>query len=140
MVSSVFVNLPSSDLDRARNFYTALGASINPNFSDDNAICVVWNDTVYFMVLRRDYLQTFTEKPIIDTAEQAQALVALSVESRDAVDALLGSGVAAGGSEPKEASDLGFMYSRMLEDPDGNILEFLWMDPAAAQEGPPEAE
>lgn len=139
MIGNVFVNLPSRDLDRARNFYVALGASMNPNFSDENAICVVWSPTIYFMVLRREYLQTFTEKPIVDTAVQAQALVALSVDSRDEVDAMIGSGIVAGGTEPREASDLGFMYSRTLEDPDGNILEFLWMDPAAAADGPPDA-
>jgi len=88
------------------------------------------------MVLRTDYLQTFTAKPIIDPATSAQTLIALSRDSREAVDTVAEAALRAGGSEPKEPADYGFMYQRHIEDPDGNILEFMWMDPAAAAGGP----
>lgn len=140
VVQSIFVNIPTGDLERSKAFYTALGADINPLFTDDNAAAVVWNDTVYFMVLHRDYLQTFTEKPIVDPATHAQTLIALSLDSRDAVDRMLAAGITAGGTEPKPATDHGFMYTRDLEDPDGNILEFFWMDPAAVEQGPSDPE
>jgi predicted lactoylglutathione lyase len=87
-------------------------------------------------VLTREYFATFTDKTVADPQTTAQVLTALSRESRDDVDATLDRGLAAGGTEPKPAQDYGFMYSRDLEDPDGNVLEFVYMDPQAAEEGP----
>ena len=136
MSQQIFVNIPTGDLERSKAFYVALGATINPAFTDENAACIVWSDDVFFMVLRTDYLQTFTTKPIIDPAAGAQTLIALSRDSREAVDAVAAAAASAGGSEPKDPMDYGFMYQRHIEDPDGNILEFLWMDPAAAAGGP----
>lgn len=134
--TSIFVNLPTTDLDRSKAFYEALGFSINPLFTDENAACVVLGDNIYFMVLTREYLGTFTDKQIIDPKTQAQVSIALSRESREDVDDVLAKGLAAGGSEPREAQDYGFMYSRDLDDPDGNNLSFLFMEPAAAEKGP----
>lgn len=134
--TSIFVNLPTTDLDRSKAFYEALGFTINPLFTDDNAACVVLGDNIYFMVLTREYLGTFTDKQIIDPKTQAQVSIALSRESREDVDDVLAKGLAAGGSEPREAQDYGFMYSRDLDDPDGNNLSFLFMEPAAAEKGP----
>ena len=136
MTTSIFVNLPSTDLDRSKAFYEAIGFSINPAFTDENAACVVLGDNIYFMVLTREYLGTFTDKQIIDPKTQAQVSIALSRDSRDDVDEVLAKGLAAGGSEPREAQDYGFMYSRDLDDPDGNNLSFLFMEPAAAEMGP----
>ena len=136
MTTSIFVNLPTTDLERSKAFYTALGFSINPLFTDDNAACVVLGDNVYFMVLTREYFGTFTDKQIVDPKTHAQASIALSRDSRDDVDDVLAKGLAAGGSEPREVQDLGFMYSRDLDDPDGNTLSFLYMEPAAAEMGP----
>jgi len=135
-MTNIFVNLPTRDLERAKAFYLALGADINPLFTDENAACIVWDENVYFMVLTKEYFATFTDKQVADTRTHAQALIALSRDSRDAVDAIMAAGLAGGGSEPKPAQDYGFMYSRDLEDPDGNILEFLYMDPQAAEQGP----
>lgn len=134
--TSIFVNIPTTDLDRSKAFYEALGFRINPDFTDENAACVVLSDTIYFMVLTREYLGTFTDKQIIDPKTQAQVSIALTRESREAVDEVLAKGLAAGGSEPREAQDYGFMYSRDLDDPDGNNLSFLFMEPAAAEMGP----
>ena len=134
--TSIFVNIPTTDLERAKSFYTSLGYAINPLFTDENAACVVLSDNIYFMVVTREYLGTFTDKQIIDTTTQAQALIALSRDSREEVDAALATGLDAGGTEPRPTQDYGFMYSRTLEDPDGNILEFLFMEPAAAEKGP----
>nr|WP_201470780.1 VOC family protein [Microbacterium hydrocarbonoxydans] len=135
-MTKVFVNLPTSDLERSKAFYTALGCAINPLFTDENAACVVWSDDVYFMVLTREYFATFTDKTVVDPKSAAQVLVAISRDSRDDVDAVLAAGLAAGGTEPKAPQDYGFMYSRDLEDSDGNVLEFMYMDPAAAEQGP----
>lgn len=140
METSIFVNIPTTDLERAKAFYTALGCDINPNFTDENAACVVWSDTVYFMVLTREFLATFTDKPIADPRETLQVSLSFSRESRQDVDAILALGLAAGGTEPREAQDYGFMYSRDLDDPDGNSLGFLYMDPVAAAQGPGAAQ
>jgi len=133
----MFVNLPVTDLERAKSFYTALGFTINPLFTDHNAACVVVEeDHSYFMILVREYFQTFTKLPIGDPAVNPSVSIAIFLPSRDAVDKAVLDGIAAGGAEPGEASDYGFMYQRQLTDPDGNHLEFGWMDPVAAAQGP----
>ena len=134
---TVFVNLPVTDLDRAKAFYTALGFTINPLFTDHNAGCVVVEEGhSYFMILVREFLQTFTDLPLGDPAKMPISATAIFLDNRAAVDAVAAAGLGAGGSEAQPASDYGFMYQRQLTDPDGNILEFGWMDPIAAQQGP----
>ncbi len=136
-MTAMFVNLPVTDLERAKAFYTAVGFTINPLFTDHNAACVVVEDGhSYFMILTREFFQTFTQKPIGDPAVNPSVSTAIFLDSRDEVDATVEKGLAAGGSEPQPASDYGFMYQRQLNDPDGNILEFGWMDPVAAAQGP----
>jgi uncharacterized protein len=136
-MTAMFVNLPVTDLDRAKAFYTAIGFTINPLFTDHNAACVVVEeDHSYFMLLVREYFQTFSDRPIGDPSATVSATTAIFLDSREAVDASVASGLAAGGSEAQPASDYGFMYQRQLTDPDGNLLEFGWMDPVAAKEGP----
>jgi len=135
-MTQIFVNLPTSDLERSKAFYAALGCELNPLFTDENAACIVWDESIYFMMLTREFFASFTDKTVADPATTAQVLTALSRPSREAVDAVLTQGLAAGGVEPREAQDYGFMYSRDLEDPDGNVLEFMWMAPQAAEEGP----
>lgn len=136
-MTQMFVNLPVSDLERAKAFYTAIGFTINPLFSDHNAACVVVEeDHSYFMILVREYFQTFTDLPIGDPALSPSVSTAIFVDTREAVDKAVADGIAAGGLEARPASDYGFMYQRQLNDPDGNILEFGWMDPVAAAQGP----
>ncbi|MGO4488884.1 VOC family protein [Microbacterium sp. 2RAF4] len=135
-MTKVFVNLPTTDLERAKAFYTALGCEISPQFTDENAACVVWSEDIYFMILKREFFSTFTDKPIADPNEVVQVSVAFSQESREEVDAILAKGLAAGGAEPKPVQDYGFMYSRDLDDPDGNSLGFLYMTPEAIENGP----
>jgi len=136
MATNIFVNFTTEDLDRSKAFYEALGYTINPLFTDENAACVVLSDTIYFMVQTREFYATFTDKQIIDPRTQAGASIALSQDSREEVDAIVAKGLEAGGSEPRPAQDYGFMYSRDLEDPDGNNLSYLYMAPAAVEQGP----
>jgi uncharacterized protein len=135
--TAMFVNVPVTDLERAKAFYTAVGFTINPRFSDHNAACVVVEDGhSYFMILTREFFQTFTDLPIGDPAVNPSVTTAIFLESREAVDAAVADGLGAGGSEARPAADYGFMYQRQLTDPDGNVLEFGWMDPVAAEQGP----
>ncbi len=136
-MTTMFVNLPVTDLDRAKAFYTAIGFTINPLFTDHNAACVVVDpDHNYFMINTRDYFQTFTELPLGDPSVSPTSSVAIFVDSREAVDTAVIAGVAAGGAEAHEPADYGFMYQRGLTDPDGNVVDFGWMDPIAAAKGP----
>jgi len=135
-MTHIFVNIPTSDLERARAFYAALGTDTNPLFTDDNAACIVWDENVFFMVLTKEYFASFTEKQVVDPKTHAHALIALSRESREDVDKAVEAGLAHGGIEPSPAQDLGFMYTRDLEDPDGNGIQFTYMEPAAVEQGP----
>ncbi len=136
-MTAMFVNLPVTDLERAKAFYTAIGFTINPQFTDHNAACVVVEeDHSYFMLLVREYFQTFTDLPIGDPAVNPSVSTAIFLDSRAEVDSAVADGLAAGGSEARPAADYGFMYQRQLTGPDGNVLEFGWMDPVAAEQGP----
>jgi uncharacterized protein len=136
-MTAMFVNLPVTDLERAKAFYTALGFTINPKFTDHNAACVVVEeDHSYFMILVREFFQTFTDLPIGDPAVSPSVSTAIFLDSREAVDKTVADGLSAGGAEPRPAADYGFMYQRQVTDPDGNVLEFGWMDPVAAEQGP----
>jgi predicted lactoylglutathione lyase len=136
-MTAMFVNLPVTDLDRAKAFYTAIGFTINPLFTDHNAACVVVEeDHSAFMLLVREFFQTFTDLPIGDPTTAPTVATAIFLDGREAVDKAVAAGLAAGGSEAHPAADYGFMYQRQLTDPDGNILEFGWMDPVAAAQGP----
>ena len=136
-MTTMFVNLPVTDLDRAKAFYTALGFSINPLFTDHNAACVVVEEGhSAFMILTREYFQAFSDRPVGDPTQTVSATTAVFLDDRDAVDAAIVRGIAAGGQEERPAADYGFMYQRQLTDPDGNVLELGWMDPVAAEHGP----
>jgi len=136
-MTAMFVNLPVTDLERAKAFYTAVGFTINPLFTDHNAACVVVEeDHSYFMILVREYFATFSERPLGDPTSTVSSATAVFLDSREAVDAAVEAGLTAGGTVEQPATDYGFMYQRQLFDPDGNVLEFGWMDPVAAAQGP----
>lgn len=134
MASQIFVNLPVSDLKKSIAFFESLGFSFNPQFTDEKAGCMVVSDTIYVMLLMRDYFKTFTPKAVVDAKKSTEVLLALSQENRQAVDELVRKAVSAGGSTYKEPQDHGFMYQHGFEDPDGHIWEIFWMDPAAVQQ------
>ncbi|MWJ23687.1 glyoxalase [Clavibacter michiganensis subsp. michiganensis] len=129
----IFVNLPVTDLPRAITFYEAVGCAVNPDFTDEKAAClVVEADRSAFMLLTRDFFQSFLDVPVGDPSSSAAAITAVMLDSRADVDARATAGLDAGGSEPRPAVDLGFMYQRQLRDPDGNVIELGHMDPIPA--------
>ncbi|MEO0062795.1 MAG: hypothetical protein RLZZ08_1355 [Pseudomonadota bacterium] len=141
MDSMIFVNLPVSDPARSRSFYEAVGFTFNPQFSNEQAAAMSWSDTIKVMLLGHDLWKTFTTRAIVNARESAQVALCVSVDSREAVDAFVNAGAAAGGTADfNPAQDHGFMYQRTVEDPDGHIWEPMWMDPAVASgEKMPEA-
>ncbi|MFN3521157.1 MAG: VOC family protein [Phenylobacterium sp.] len=131
MPKMIFVNLPVADLAAATSFYAALGCEKNDQFSDENASSMVWSEAITFMLLTRDYFSTFLTRPVADAQSQTGVLVALSRDTRAEVDAVVEAGAAAGGkADARPPMDMGFMYNRQVEDPDGHVLEFVWMDMA----------
>ena len=142
MSKLIFVNLPVTDLQRSTAFYEALGATKNPQFSDETATCIVFSETIHAMLLTHDKYRQFTSKPIADAHASSQVLLCTSADSRDDVDALVGKAAATGGkADPGQIQDYGFMYGRSFEDPDGHHWEVMWMDmAAAAQAMAPQAE
>lgn len=132
MSKMIFVNLPVSNLAASTAFYVALGGEVNPQFSNEHATSAMLSDAIGVMLLTHTHYREFTKRPIGDARRESQVLLALSVDSRDAVNATLTRAVAAGGkADPNPAQDRGFMFGRSIEDPDGYVWEILWMDPAA---------
>jgi predicted lactoylglutathione lyase len=130
----IFVNLPVSDVQRSRRFFTALGFEINEQFSGEHSVCVIFADNIFAMLLSHEHFQGFTPRPIADATQGTEVLLALSCESRAEADALVENAIAAGGSEPRAVQDLGWMYSRAFADPDGHIWEVAWMGEMPADE------
>ncbi|MET0724785.1 MAG: VOC family protein [Leifsonia sp.] len=137
MDTSIFVNLPVRDLDASKAFFTALGYSVNENFTDETAACIVFGDYVYAMLLTHEKFAEFTNTEIADPAVSTGAIMALSADSRSKVDEIVDAALAAGGVATREPDEMGFMYSRSFRDLDGHHWEVLWMDEAAQQSGPP---
>lgn len=133
MPTKIFVNLPVKNLAKAMEFYSALGYKFNPQFTDETAACMVISEDIYTMLLTEAKFKDFTPKPICDATKSTEVLIALSCESRDAVNHLIRKAIAAGGSTYAEAKDLGFMYQHGYQDLDGHIWELIWMDPAAVR-------
>ncbi|AEH85122.1 VOC family protein [Mesorhizobium opportunistum] len=130
MTKMIFLNLPVRDLQAATNFYLAIGGTLNPQFSNDQASSIMFSDSIGVMLLTHQHYSQFTARQKRDS----QMLIALTTDSRDEVNAIIEKGVAAGGrADPNPAQDLGFMFNRHIEDPDGNVWEFLWMNPSAMQ-------
>ena len=133
MPQMIFVNIPVTDVAKSRKFYEALGYKINEQFSDATAACVVVSEAIFFMILSHPKFAEFATKPLADPAKSTAVMIALSQDSRAAVDTITEAALKAGGSEPKPAQDMGFMYNRTFHDLDGNVFEPMWMDPAAVQ-------
>ncbi|BAR58358.1 hypothetical protein NK6_5199 [Bradyrhizobium diazoefficiens] len=129
----ILLNLPVRDLAASTEFYVALGGTVNPQFSGESSTSLMVTDAIGVMLLTHDHYRQFTKRRIGDPRRDSQVLIALTVDDRDAVDATLTRAVAAGGrADPNPAQDLGFMYNRHIEDPDGYVWEIVWMNPSAS--------
>lgn len=135
MTRMIFVNLPVADLPASMAFYTALGFTNNPQFTDETAACMVWSDAIHVMLLTREKWTTFTTRPIPPTTS-SEVSVVLSLDSREAVDAMNAAAAANGGTgDINPVQDHGFMYGRDMLDPDGHVWGAMWMDMSAMPPG-----
>lgn len=124
----IFVNLPVEDLQKSVEFFTALGFTFNPQFTDEKATCMVIGENIYAMLLVKSFFQTFTKKEVADATKSTEVLVALSANSREEVNELVQKALAAGGKAANDVADHGFMYSWSFQDLDGHIWELIYMD------------
>ena len=135
MATKIFVNLAVKDLDASVDFFSGLGFSFNPRFTDETATCMIVAEDIFVMLLTEDKFRTFTPKEICDARKCTEVLVCLSCDSRGKVDELVRKAVAAGGTAYNEAQDHGFMYGHGFQDLDGHIWELIHMEPSALERG-----
>lgn len=129
MSTQIFVNLAVKDLNRSIDFFTRLGFSFNPEYTDENATCMIVDENIYVMLLVEPFFKGFTPKALCDATRSTEVLIALSQDSREEVDQMVAKAVAAGGKTPNPSRDYGFMYQHGFEDLDGHMWELAYMEP-----------
>ena len=134
MFRQIFVNLPVKDLARSKAFFTALGLSFNAQFTNEQGACLEIGGNFFAMLLVEPFFQGFTKKPISDAHQSTEVLLALSMDSRAEVEAVMQKAIDAGATTPNPPVDHGFMYQHGFADLDGHQWEVFWMDVAAAPE------
>ncbi len=128
MSKQIFINLAVSNLEKSVGFYTALGFTNNPQFSDEAAKCMVWSENIFVMLLTHERFSSFATKPIADTKTNLAGLFSLSMDNIEAVNKMMTDGLEVGGTEPSPMKDYGFMQQRTIEDFDGHTWEIFFMD------------
>ena len=134
MATKIFVNLPVKDLKKSIAFFTRLGFTFNPQFTDETATCMIVGEDIFVMLLTHAKFRTFTPHPICDATQSTEVLVCLSSESRERVDEMVRKAVAAGGQVFRQPEDHGVMYEHGFQDLDGHIWELVHMDPSAIKQ------
>ena len=127
MHSQIFVNLPVKDLKRSVDFFTKLGYTFNPQFTDENATCMILGENLFVMLLVEKFFSSFTSKGITDTTKSTEVLTCVSCDSKAQVDELVAKARVGGGKVPRQAQDHGFMYAHGYEDLDGRTWELIHM-------------
>lgn len=127
MHKQIFVNLPVKNVERTRAFFAGLGFSFNPQYSNDQALCMEIGENIFAMLLAESFFKTFIKKPVADATRSTEVLVCLSCESRAEVDNLVARAIAGGGTAPNAPQDHGFMYGHGFEDLDGHVWELVHM-------------
>ncbi len=128
MATKIFVNLPVKDLNKSIEFFTQLGFSFNPQFTDEKATCMIIGGDIFVMLLVEDFFKTFTKKELADASKTTESIICLSAESKEKVDEMVSKAIAAGATTPNAKQDQGFMYGHGFQDLDGHLWEVMWMD------------
>jgi predicted lactoylglutathione lyase len=131
MATNIFVNLPVKDLNNSIHFFSKLGFTFNPKFTDPAAACMVISENIYAMLLTHAKFREFTNKEIADATQTTEVLTCLALDSKEKVHQLTDTAILAGATETRPAQDYGFMIGRSFNDLDGHIWELIWMDPDA---------
>ena len=134
MAKQIFVNLPVKDLNKAKEFFSKLGFTFNEQFTDENSACLVIGENIFAMLLVEKFFLSFTKKEINNALESSEVIFAISVESRQEVDEMINNVIKAGGIEPRESQDHGWMYGRSFQDIDGHLWKVFFMDETAMKQ------
>ena len=135
MATKIFVNLPVKNLSKSIEFFTRLGYTFNPQFTDETAASMIVSEDIYIMLLTEEKFKMFTKKEIADATHSTEAIICLSADSPEKVDEMINKALEAGGTTPNEKQDHGFMYGWGYQDLDGHLWEVVWMDPGAINQG-----
>jgi len=134
MSRMTFINLPVKDLAKTTAFFTKLGFSFDPMFTDENATRMIISDDTSVMLVTEPFFKGFIDsQDIADTSKSREVIVGLSAEGREQVDDLTDKALAAGAEVLGDAEDDGFMYMRGFRDLDGHQWSFIYMDMSAVQ-------
>lgn len=128
MATKVFINLPVKDIEKSRTFFEGLGYRFNPQFSDENAACMIISDSIHAQLLQEKYFATFTKKPISDAQKSTEVLIALDAGSREEVEQMVARAKQLGGTIYAEPADHGWMYQHSFADLDGHQWEIAYAD------------
>lgn len=135
MATQIFVNLPVKDLEKSINFFTHLGYTFNPQFTNEKATCMIVSENIFVMLLTEPFFKTFVPNEIADAYKSTESIICLSSESREKVDEMVRKALEAGGKTYKEPQDHGFMYEHGYQDLDGHLWEIMWMDQSGVNQG-----
>lgn len=125
----IYLNLPVKNLDNSVSFFLKLGFTINFEFTDEKAACIVVSENIYLMLLTEDFFKTFTKKEITDSQKSTEAIISLSVPKKIMVDEIVQKAFTAGGKPSSEKKDYGWMYHWAFQDLDNHLWEIFWLDP-----------
>jgi predicted lactoylglutathione lyase len=132
MSTSIYINLPVTDLGRAKRFFAGLGFSFDERFADENMEAVKISEYAHVLLQTEPHFQTFIKKPIADATAGTEVILTLGADSRQEVDELADKALTVGGRPASDPIDLGFVYSRSFQDPDGHHWEVTYTDMSAA--------
>ncbi len=128
MSTQIYLNLPVKNLNHSIEFFTKLGYTFNPKFTNENGTCMIINEHIFVMLLVENFFKSFTDKSICDATQSIEAIIGLTCASRAAVEEVIRKAVAAGATTPRKPQDHGFMYAHGFADLDGHFWEFFYMD------------
>ena len=127
-MAKLFVNLPVKNLEASVEFFTKLGFSFDPQFTDENGTCMIIGSDAFVMFLTEPFFKSFTTKELVTAETTTETIIAISADSKQAVDTMVTTAIDAGGFAYNEASDQGFMYSWSFQDLDHHLWEVVYMD------------
>ncbi|TGS36183.1 VOC family protein, partial [Mesorhizobium sp. M8A.F.Ca.ET.182.01.1.1] len=85
----IFVNLPVKNIETSRAFFTTLGFTFNPEYSDDRTLCMIVEENIFVMLLQEERFRDFINGDIADAKRSTEVLTCLSAGSREEIDRMI---------------------------------------------------
>ncbi|MHC0442122.1 VOC family protein [Flavobacterium sp. 3-210] len=130
MTKQIWLNLPVTNIAKAKDFFWKIGFSFNEQHDTPSSTCMVVGEGHFVVMLFEEMLfSSFSQNAITDTKSSSEVLISIDAESREEVDELAKKVTEAGGTvfaEPAESQ--GWMYGCGFADLDGHRWNVLFMD------------